>query len=186
MLARMNEQRHRFADAYAANGGNGAKAAREAGYSNGSAKQRANFLLKLPCVKAAIEKAEARFKKEMATLGTEGWDSARVMAEAIRLYTRGVREGKPLPQLENILTLIGKHQEIAAFERKSDPVSSDGKTLLDRIQEGRKRVTGPTGGHEQDRAVAEAMAAGDRAQVAELFDNRRDTVLARMEGNHDN
>lgn len=170
--------------AYAANGGNGAKAAREAGYSHGSAKQRANFLLKLPCVKAAIEKAEAQIKKDEAVAGTEDWNSQRVMAEAIRLYTRGVREGKPLPQLENILTLIGKHQEIAAFERKSDPVSSDGMTLVDRIQAGRKRVAGPTGGFEQDDAIAEAMAAGDRAQVAELFNNRRDTLLARTEGNH--
>ncbi len=163
-MARMNEQRHRFADAYAANGGNGAKAAREAGYSNGSAKQRANFLLKLPCVKAAIEKAEARFKKEMATLGTEGWDSERVMVEAIRLFEKGKREGKPLPQLENLLTLIGKHQEIAAFERKTGPVGSDGKTLVDRIQAGRKRARMEGTTIIDEAAAAEKLFGGDKAE----------------------
>jgi hypothetical protein len=75
----MTEQQREFATHYVANGGNGAEAARQAGYAEKSARSSAYKLLRLPHVQAAIKAEQRRVLSEIASLAL---GQARAMLES--------------------------------------------------------------------------------------------------------
>jgi phage terminase small subunit len=67
----LTEKQKVFVLEYARNGGNGTKAAKEAGYSTASAAELARQTLRLPHVRQAINNALARLRYESGAIGLD-------------------------------------------------------------------------------------------------------------------
>lgn len=100
-LEGLTPKRRRFAQAYASNGGNGRKAALEAGFSEGGADQTACKLLKDPRVKAYL-----------ATKRVEYAAKVDVDADFVLGNLRKVAEDPDHPGHVRALELLGKHLEL--------------------------------------------------------------------------
>ncbi len=154
-------------------------AARTAGFAEGSAKQKAYHLLQGEDVLAEIEVQRNAFINDLNQAAEEGdnWTADRVMNEATELYEKAKIEEKPLPQLQALLEIIGKHREVAAFERSK--YGGDTAELVASLQKGRERSRSRD--REWERNVDEAVRAGAKERLIDLFDERLGEKLTEME-----
>ena len=149
----LNPKQQRFVDEYLVDL-NATQAAIRAGYSQNSARQIGDENLSKPVIAAAVAKA----KKERSER-TE-IDADWVLRQAVEVHRRCMQEVKPVrnpktgKQLSDddgnalftfnaaaasrALELIGKHVEVAAFKDRLEV--SNGISLIDRINQGRKRA----------------------------------------------
>lgn len=145
-LSKLDEREKIFVLKYITNGFNGAAAAKDSHYPEGSAKVRASEMLKKPAIKEAIASVmNARCR-------VLGIDANWVLDKAVTIFERCMQTEKVIDQYGatgeykfdannaiKALHLIGKHVDVRAFESDVITVNVD-EQVINRLTQARKRI----------------------------------------------
>ena len=134
MPATNTEQQQTFAAYYVANGGNGAKAARDAGYSAKSARVIAHKLVNNPRVQELIQRELGRLKYRSGTVGLNALTSIAEDAKA----PQAARVAAARALLEHA-GMLGAGREAGAPPGSGD-VIADYNEFLERLGQRRQAV----------------------------------------------